>query len=109
MDSSATSHICLSMQDVNQSRVLGKREVVLRVGNGASVVTLAMGTTFVSLHSGHVLVLYDYIPNVIWNIVLILRLVSHGYTFSFTCDKCLIMFDNVCVGKAVMINGLYFL
>ena len=85
--------------------------MVLWVGNRASVVALAIRITSVSVPSGHVLVLCDrlHILNVIWNVISIPQLISHDYTFSFACNKCLIMFDNVCVGKAVMINGLYFL
>ena len=83
----------------------------LRVGNGASIVPLAIETISVSLSFEHVLILYGYlhIPNVIQNVVSIPQLVSHNYIFSFACSECLIIFDNVCVGKAVMINNLYLL
>ena len=84
--------------------------MVLRVDNRAIVAALVIWITSVSLLSKNVLVLYDYlhIPNVIWNVVSIPQLV-HGYTISFAYNECLIMFNNVYMGKAVMMNDLYFL
>ncbi|XP_052206839.1 LOB domain-containing protein 29-like [Diospyros lotus] len=37
--------LALQQQDFNRSKKLGKREVVLRVGNGTTIVALGIGTT----------------------------------------------------------------
>ena len=53
--------------------------------NGASVNPLAIGTSYVLLPSGHVLRLKDClcVPNAIWNVVSISRLIRDNYKFSF--------------------------
>ena len=111
MDSSATSYICLSTHYLSQSRALGKYKVVLKVGNKASVATLAIGTTSVSWLSRYVLILYDYLHifNAIQNVILTPKLVEQNYEFSFANNCCYIHYGNMCMGKAVLVNGLYFL
>jgi len=81
LDLGATSHIRVHMQDLERSRLLEKREVILRVENGTTVEPLAIGTTFVTLHSRHALTLKDflYLPNSFRNVVTIPRLVKDGY------------------------------
>lgn len=50
LDSGATSHICVCMQDLKRSTLLEKKEVVLRVGNSDIIKPLAIGH-FLSLYT----------------------------------------------------------
>ena len=111
LDSGATSHICVCMQDLKESRPLGKREVVLRVGNGDIVEPLTIGTAFVTLSSGHVITLKDalYLPNAFRNVLSIPRLVRDGYELSFNSHSCHIHYGDKVVGMGILVNGLYIL
>ena len=59
------------MQDLQISRRLASGEIDLRVGNGAPVTVLAVGTFVLELPSGHVLKLSDcnYVPSLTMNII----------------------------------------
>lgn len=85
LDSGASSHICNSMQDLVGSRRLSKGEVTLRVGNGANVAALAIGTCCLTLPSRSSLELSGclYIPEVIRNIISISVLSKQGFRFVF--------------------------
>ncbi|KAK8694010.1 hypothetical protein V6N13_071574 [Hibiscus sabdariffa] len=52
LDTGCGSHICTSVQGLHTRRSLAKGDVDLRVGNGARVVALAIGTYVLSLPSG---------------------------------------------------------
>ena len=55
LDTGCGSHICTDMSGLKDSRVLANGEVDLRVGNGASVSALSIGTYLLTLPSGLVL------------------------------------------------------
>lgn len=57
LDTGCGSHICLNVQGLKNRRLLKEGEVDLRVGNGARVAALAVGTYEVTLPSGLILVL----------------------------------------------------
>ncbi|KAG8474765.1 hypothetical protein CXB51_031711 [Gossypium anomalum] len=52
LDTGCASHICTSIQGLQRSRTLARGDVDLRVGNGARVAALAVGTYTLSLPSG---------------------------------------------------------
>ncbi|KAI5387548.1 hypothetical protein KIW84_073596 [Lathyrus oleraceus] len=52
LDTGCGSHICINVQGLKRSRDLAKGEVDLRVGNGAKVAALAVGTYVLTLPSG---------------------------------------------------------
>ncbi|KAG8497176.1 hypothetical protein CXB51_008417 [Gossypium anomalum] len=52
LDTGCGFHICTSVQGLQRSRTLAREDVDLRVGNGARVATLAVGTYTLSLPSG---------------------------------------------------------
>ena len=56
-------------------------------------------------------ILYNYlhIPNALSNVLSIPKLVHQNYEFSFANNYYYIYYGNVCVGKVVLVNGLYFL
>ena len=71
------------MKGLKKSRDLAKGEVDLRVGNGAKVATLAVGTYCLSLPSGLLLDLNNcyYVPSMNRNLISISVLDSEGYNF----------------------------
>ena len=77
--------MCLFFLDLNQTRMFGKCEVVLKVGNGTSVSALAIGNTFITILSRYVSNLseYLYILGVFRNIVSIPKLVKKNYEIFF--------------------------
>ena len=109
--SRATSHICVCMQDLKTSKPLKKREVVLKVGNGAIVDPLAIKTSFTLLYTEHAIKLKDclYVPDAIQNVVSIRRLVNENYEFSFANNMCYIYYCNEYVGMGALVNGFYIL
>ena len=64
LDTGCASHICTNVQALRNSRASTKGEMDLRVGNGARVAAIAVGTYHLSLPSGIVLELDDccYVP-----------------------------------------------
>ena len=51
LDTSCSSHICINVQGLRNSRQLNKGQLDLLVGNGARVAALAIGTYFLTLPS----------------------------------------------------------
>ncbi|VFQ80235.1 unnamed protein product [Cuscuta campestris] len=74
MDTGCGSHICTSMQNLHECRQLTEGEIQLKVGNGALVYALAVGTYSLSLPSGLILHLNNclFVPSMSRNII------SHG-------------------------------
>ncbi|PNX82340.1 retrotransposon protein putative Ty1-copia subclass, partial [Trifolium pratense] len=54
LDTGCGSHICTNVQGLKRSRELAKGEVDQRVGNGAKVAALAVGTYVLTLPSGYI-------------------------------------------------------
>ena len=81
LDTGCASHICLNVQELQRSRTLAKGEVDLRVGNGARVAALAVGTYYLSLPSGLVLELENcfYVPAICRNIISVSCLDKKGF------------------------------
>ena len=55
LDTACGSHICTNVQGLRRSRKLDRGEVDLRVGNGARVAAVAVGTFELVLPTGLVL------------------------------------------------------
>ena len=55
LDTGCASHICTNVQDLRKSRSLIKGEVDLRVGNGARVAAIAVGSYILHLPTGLIL------------------------------------------------------
>ena len=111
LDSGATAHICVLNQGLERSRKLGEREMVIKVGSGHSVAATNIGSTSLILSSGHKLSLDDclVLPKGLKNIASISVLCKKGYAFNFSDDVCDIYFRNKYVGKASLLNGLYYI
>ncbi|VFQ67530.1 unnamed protein product, partial [Cuscuta campestris] len=111
MDTGCGSHICTSMQDLHERRQLTEGEIQLKVGNGALVNALAIGTYSLSLPSGLVLQLNNclFVPSMSRNIISVSCLDKAGFSFVVK-DKTLFVFRNdIFYASAKMTNGLYVL
>ena len=99
------------MQGLKNSRSLAKGEVDLRVGNGARVIALAVGTYYLSLPSGQVLELANcyYFHAISRNIISISCLDMVGFFFIIKNNTCSIYYGDIFYGDAHLSNGLYIL
>ena len=105
------SHICTNVQGLKGSRYLARGEVELRVGNGARVAALAIGTYELTLPSGFILNLENcyYVPTMCRNIISVSCLDKKGFKFIIRNNKYNIYHDNVFYGYAPRTSGLYVL
>ncbi|VFQ73283.1 unnamed protein product [Cuscuta campestris] len=111
MDTGCGSHICTSMQNLHEVRHLTEGEVQLKVGNGALVNALAVGTYVLSLPSGLLLHLNNclFVPPISRNIISVSCLDKAGFSINVK-DKCLSVSRNdIYYATAKMTNGLYIL
>ena len=111
LDTGSGSHICTNVQGLKESRYLARGEVDLRVGNGARVTALAVGTYELTLPSGLILNLenYYYVPTMCRNIISVSCLDKKGFEFIIRNNKCNIYHDNIFYGYAPRTSGLYVL
>ena len=111
LDTGCASHICTDVQALRNSRALTKGEVDLRVGNGARVAAVAVGTYCLSLPSGLVLELVDccYVPALTKNIISVSCLDKKGFSFIIKNKCCSVFLNDMFYCSAPLINGLYIL
>ena len=90
LDTDCGSHICTSVQGLQKRRNLAKGDVDLRVGNGARVAALAIGTYVLSLPSGLDLHLEDcyFVPSLTKNIISISCLDKIGFEIIIKNNCC---------------------
>ncbi|KAK2414511.1 hypothetical protein P8452_13305 [Trifolium repens] len=111
LDTGCGSHICTNVQELKESRELAKGEVDLRVGNGARVAALAVGTYNLSLPSGLIIQLKNcyYVPAISRNIISVSCLDKFGFSFMIKNNCCSIYLNDIFYANAQMYNGLYVL
>jgi hypothetical protein len=111
LDTGCGSHICTNVQGLKRSRALAKGEVDLRVGNGAKVAALAIGTYMLTLPSGLIIQLENcyYVPAISRNIISVSCLDKFGFAFIFKNNCCSIYLNDIFYATAQMNNGLYVL
>ena len=105
------AHICTNMNGLSNSRILEKGQVDLRLGNGARVAALAVGTFHLSLPSGLVLELKNcyYVPAISRNIISIPCLDLEGFQFSIKNKCCSFDRNDIFYGNDPLENELYIL
>ena len=81
LDTACGSHICTNVQGLKDSRKLDRNEVDLRVGNGARVATVAVGTYELVFPSGLIFILNNcyYVPSLSSNIISLSYLDKEGF------------------------------
>ncbi|KAK2396677.1 putative mitochondrial protein [Trifolium repens] len=111
LDTGCGSHICSNVQGLKRSRALAKGEVDLRVGNGAKVAALAIGTYMLTLPSGLIIQLENcyYVPAISRNIISVSCLDKFGFAFIFKNNCCSIYLNDIFYATAQINNGLYVL
>ena len=109
LDSGSSAHLCTSMQGLEDSRRLRDGDMILRIGNGARVAAVAMGTYPLRLPSGLDLVLKDYyyVPAASRNLISVSCLAQEGYVITFFKDHCNILYERNKIVNGFLINGLY--
>ncbi|KAL4312808.1 hypothetical protein GQ457_01G025070 [Hibiscus cannabinus] len=92
-------------------RIIAKGDVDLRVGNGARVAALAVGTYVFSLPSGLILNLENcyFVPSLTKNIISVSCLDKIGFEIIIKNNSCSFFYDNLFYGSAQLINGNYIL
>ena len=111
LDSGSTTHVCNVLQGLRDSRRLARGEVDIRVGNGARVAAVAVGTYALTLEGGNVIELNNcyFVPSINKNIISISRLDNDGYEITQKNNCCFIKYNNVILATASCINGHYIL
>ncbi|KAK8593781.1 hypothetical protein V6N12_045855 [Hibiscus sabdariffa] len=111
LDTGCGSHICTSVQGLHTRRTLAKGDVDLRVGNGARVAALAVGTYVLPLPSGLNLNLENcyFVPSLTKNIISVSCLDKIGFEIIIKNNSCSFFYNNLFYGSAQLINGLYIL
>ena len=109
LDSGSSAHLCTSMQGLEDSRRLRDGDMILRVGNGARVAAVAVGTYPLRLPSGLDLVLKDcyYVPAASRNLISVSCLAQEGYVITFFKDHCNILYERNKITNGFLVNGLY--
>ena len=110
-DTGSVAHLCKSLQGLRRSRSLRRSEVDLRVGNGAKVAAVAVGTMPLSLPSGLVLELNNCycVPSLSKNIISASCLQAEGYDFRSVNNGCSLYFKDMFYCHTPLVNGLYVL
>ena len=83
----------------------------MRVGNGARVTGLAIGTYILTLPSGLILPLdyCYYVPTLTKNIIFISSLHNNGFDLTFSNNDCSIMLNDVFYAYGTLCNSIYIL
>jgi len=111
VDSGCGSHLCNSVQGLRDRRQLAKGDVDLRVGNGARVAAVSVGTYVIRLPSGLELCLNNcyFVPQLTKNIIFVSVLDSEGFSFMIKNHTLTLSFDDLVYGQAILSGGIYIL
>lgn len=94
LDIECGSHIFTNVEELRRIRTLAKGEVDLRVGNGAKVVALALGTYVLTLPLGLILELnnFYFVSSIFRNIICISCLDQENFNIIIYNKSCTIFF-----------------
>jgi GAG-pre-integrase domain len=112
LDTGSCAHICSNMQALKNKRLLGKGEMQLRIGNGASVAVVAVGDSDFHLPSGLILELSSvyFVPSISRKFISVSCMDMDDFTFFFIKDQCFSFYrDGIFYGSSHIVNGLYVL
>jgi hypothetical protein len=111
-DTGSMIHTCKSLQGLSLTRRFVKGKLDARVGNGAKVATIAVGTFHLLLPSRLVLKLNNCycIPTLCKNIISSSCLEEvHGYEIIIKNKRCSIYYNGIFYAHCPLVNGLYVL
>jgi len=111
LDTGCGSHLCNRVQGLRNPRPLEKGEVDLRVGNGAKVAAVSVGTFVIKLPSGFEMYLNNcyFVPQLTKNIISVSVLDSEGFSFMIENQTITFSFDDLVYGQATLSGGIYIL
>lgn len=111
IDSGCGSHLCNHVQGLRNARPLLKGEVDLRVGNGARVAAVFVGTFVLTLPSGLELCLNNcyYVPQLTNNIISVSVLDTEGFCILIKNQMLTFSLDDLVNGQATSVGGIYVL
>ncbi|KAK8957726.1 hypothetical protein KSP39_PZI001286 [Platanthera zijinensis] len=111
IDTGSCAHLISNVQSLKDRRSLSKGEVVLKVGNGASISAVAVGTLELPLPSGLYLTLFNvyHVPSILRNIISVSCLDAEGFNFIIGNFQMKIEKDGLFYASAFISNGLYLL
>jgi hypothetical protein len=111
LDTGSCAHICSNVQALKNKRLLGKGEMQLRVGNGASVATVAIGDLDLHLPSGLILELSSvyFVHSISKNIISVSCMDIDDFTFSIKDQYFSFYRDDIFYGSSQVMNDLYVL
>jgi hypothetical protein len=111
LDTGSCAHICSNVQALKNKRLLGKGEMQLRVGNGASVAAITVGYLDLHLPSGLVLELSSvyFVPSISKNIISVSCMDMDDFTFSIKDQYFSFYRDDIFYGSSQVMNDLYVL
>ena len=111
LDTGCGSHICTDMQSLRDNRKLTKGESDLRVGNGARVADVAIGTYVLNLPSSFFLYLDNCfcVPTLTKNIISVSSLNKRGFHLNFCDNSYCIMLNDFFYAGETLSNGIYIL
>ena len=104
-------HVANSLQWFRSTRTMLRSERHVKVANGVQAEVEAVGDVSLELVNGFMLVLRDvlFVSLLQRNLISVSRMDTDGYGCHFENGKCQILFNNVCVGDAILHNELYLL
>jgi hypothetical protein len=111
-DTGLMIHTCKSLQGLSLTRRLAKGELDIRVGNGAKVAAIAVGTFHLPLPSGLVLELNNCycIRTLCKNIISSSCLEEvDGYEIIIKNKRCSFYYNGIFYAHCPLVNGLYLL
>ena len=111
LDTAYGSHVCKSLQGLQNLRVLKKGNFKLYGAGGESIQAEVMGTYMLKLPSRKVLELenYYYIPKIIRNIISVSLLLQRDFEINGKGTRCSISFSNEHIYDGIVNNGLLIL
>ena len=95
----------------DSTRTTQRSERHVKVANGVQADVAAVGNVALELADGFKLILRDvlYVPSLQRNLISVSCLDNDGYDCHFVNVKCKIIFNDACVGLAILQNELYLL
>ena len=101
IDSGATTHISMTMQDCLWSQLPSDNERFIFVGDGKKVTVEAIGTFRLHLKTRFYLDLFEtfFVPSFRWNLISISSLDKFGFSYSFGNDKVSLYQNSNMVGS----------
>jgi hypothetical protein len=97
------------MQGMHSSQILLRGRRSIKVANGVEAEVEDIGELSIQLHDGFILYLHDvlFVPSLNRNLIFVSCLEDCGFECHFVAEKCLIQYNNKCVGLSFRQDKIY--